>query len=382
MPTETLEILQLLVIKTGVYQLTLGNVLMIAIGCGFIYLAIARHFEPYELLAIGLGAILINLPGHQVGVMSTEMQASGVLGLISHFALFQNNLFPPLIFLCLGAMTDFGPLLANPRLILLGAAAQIGVFVAFFGALALGFDLKEAASIGIIGGADGPTTIYAGAKLAPHLLGITAVTAYSYMGLVPVIQPPIMRLLTTQKERKIKMKEMRKIPKLAKILLPLIMMIVIILLIPMSAPLVSMFMIGNIFRESGVVDRLTKSAQNELLNIVTIFLMLCIGLTLDANKVLNPVTLKILALGLVAFAIGTAGGILFAKFMNLFSKNKINPLVGAAGVSAVPMAARLAHEMALKEDPSNFLLMHAMGPNVAGVIGSAMVAGYFLSILQ
>ncbi len=381
MPQDTFEIFRLLVVKTGVSQLYWGNVLMMAVGGVFIYLAIARHYEPYELLPIGLGAILVNLPGHQVGIMSPEMQASGVLGLISHYTLFHNNIFPPLIFLCLGAMTDFGPLLANPRLILLGAAAQLGVFVAFFGALALGFDLKEAASIGIIGGADGPTTIYASAKMAPHLLGVTAVTAYSYMGLVPVIQPPIMRLLTTQKERKIKMEQLRPVPKLARIMLPIVMMIVIILLIPMSAPLVSMFMIGNIFRESGVVERLTKSAQNDLLNIITIFLMLCIGMTLEAGKVLNPGTLKILALGLVAFSMGTAGGILFAKFMNLFSKNKINPLVGSAGVSAVPMAARLSHEMALKEDPTNFLLMHAMGPNVAGVIGSAMVAGYFLSIL-
>ena len=270
----------------------------------------------------------------------------------------------------------------NPRMLLLGGAAQVGIFVAFIGALWLGFDLKEAAAISIIGGADGPTTIYLNAIMAPRLLGITTVTAYSYMALVALIQPPIIQLLTTKEERKITMTQLRPVSRRVKILFPIGLMIVSILLIPMSAPLISMFMIGNVFRESGVVTRLSQSAQNELLNIVTIFLMLAIGITLKAEAILDLTTLKILVLGLVAFCFGTAGGILFAKLLNLFSHNKINPIIGAAGVSAVPMAARVAQEMAFREDPNNHLLMHAIGPNVAGVIGSAIVAGYFLTVLQ
>lgn len=379
---QLLDIFTKIVTGTGFYNITLGNLVMIAIGGIFCYLAVVKHYEPYELLPIGLGAILINLPLHQVGVFTDQMQGSGILGIIFHYGLFFYNILPPLIFLGLGAITDFGPIIANPRLMLLGGAAQLGIFVAFIGATWLGFDLKDAASISIIGGADGPTTIYLNAIMSPQLLGITAVTAYSYMALVPVIQPPIMRLLTTKEERKIRMTQLRHVSKPAKIIFPILIMVICILLIPMSAPLISMFMIGNVFRESGVVERLNKAAQNELLNIVTIFLMLAVGTTLKAELFLNQKTLMILLLGLVAFIAGSAGGILFAKFMNLFSKDKINPLIGSAGVSAVPMAARVSQELAYHEDPENHLLMHAMGPNVAGVIGSAIVAGYFLSILK
>jgi oxaloacetate decarboxylase beta subunit len=314
-------------------------------------------------------------------VFTDQIQGSGLLGIVFHYGVFFYNILPPLIFLGLGAITDFGPLIANPRMLLLGGAAQVGIFVAFIGALLLDFDIREAAAISIIGGADGPTTIYLNAIMAPKFLGITAVTAYSYMALVPVIQPPIMRLFTTKQERLIRMTQLRHVSRRAKIIFPIVIMIVSILLIPMSAPLISMFMIGNIFRESGVVERLSKSSGNELLNIVTIFLMLCIGITLKGEAILQIQTLKILLLGLAAFACGTAGGIVFAKMFNLVAKNKVNPLIGAAGVSAVPMAARVASEMAYKEDPDNHLLMHAMGPNVAGVIGSAIVAGYFLSVI-
>jgi len=377
-----LEIAQALVNNTGFLHLSIGNLVMIAVGCAMCYLAIVKHYEPYELLPIGLGAILINLPLHQVGAFSDQIQGSGLLGIVFQFGIYFYNILPPLIFLGIGALTDFGPLIANPRMLLLGGAAQVGIFVAFVGALWLGFDLKEAAAISIIGGADGPTTIYLNAIMSPRLLGITAVTAYSYMALVALIQPPIIQLLTTKEERKITMTQLRPVSTRVKIIFPIGLMIVSILLIPMSAPLISMFMIGNVFRESGVVDRLSKSAQNELLNMVTIFLMLAIGITLKAEAILDLTTIKILVLGLIAFCCGTAGGILFAKFLNLFSHNKINPIIGAAGVSAVPMAARVAQEMAFREDPNNHLLMHAIGPNVAGVIGSAIVAGYFLSVLR
>jgi oxaloacetate decarboxylase beta subunit len=377
-----LEIARSLLSNTGLFHLSMGSVLMIVAGCTMCYLAIVKHYEPYELLPIGLGAILINLPLHQVGVFSDQIQGSGLLGIVFQYGIYFYNILPPLIFLGLGALTDFGPLIANPRMLLLGGAAQVGIFVAFIGAMWLGFDLKEAAAISIIGGADGPTTIYLNAIMAPRLLGITAVTAYSYMALVALIQPPIIKLLTTEEERKITMSQLRPVSTRVKILFPIGMMIVSILLIPMSAPLISMFMIGNVFRESGVVDRLNRTAQNELLNIVTIFLMLAIGITLKAEAILDVTTLKILVLGLVAFCCGTAGGILFAKLMNLFSKNKINPIIGAAGVSAVPMAARVAQEMAYRDDPDNHLLMHAIGPNVSGVIGSAIVAGYFLSVVK
>jgi oxaloacetate decarboxylase beta subunit len=376
------EIARALVTNTGFFHLSLGNLAMIVVGCTMCYLAIVKDYEPYELLPIGLGAILINLPLHQVGVFSDQIQGSGLLGVVFQYGIYFYNILPPLIFLGLGALTDFGPLIANPRMLLLGGAAQVGIFVAFVGALWLGFDLKEAAAISIIGGADGPTTIYLNAIMAPRLLGITTVTAYSYMALVALIQPPIIQLLTTREERKITMTQLRPVSRRVKILFPIGLMIVSILLIPMSAPLISMFMIGNVFRESGVVSRLSQSAQNELLNIVTIFLMLAIGITLKAEAILDLTTIKILVLGLVAFCFGTAGGILFAKLLNLFSHNKINPIIGAAGVSAVPMAARVAQEMAFREDPNNHLLMHAIGPNVAGVIGSAIVAGYFLTVLR
>ncbi|HUT52694.1 MAG TPA: sodium ion-translocating decarboxylase subunit beta [bacterium] len=379
------QILQTLVqVKSdlGILALTPGNVAMIGVGFLMLYLAVFKHIEPYELLPIGMGAILINLPLHQAGALPQGgIQDAGLLGIVFYYMVYTYNILPPLIFLGLGALTDFGALISNPRTIILGGAAQIGIFIAFLGALWLGFDLREAAAIGIIGGADGPTTIYLNAILAPHLLGICAVTGYSYISLVPFIQPPIMRLLTTKEERKIRMTQLRHVSRRAKIIFPVIVMVTSILLVPESAPLVSVFMIGNLFREAGVVERLNKSTQNEILNIATIFLMLCVGLTLKAETVFQLKTFKILTLGLIAFSFGTAGGILLAKFMNLFSKHKINPLIGAAGVSAVPIAARVAQEVAYREDPENHLLMHAMGPNVAGVIGSAIVAGYFLSVI-
>ncbi|MCP4623565.1 MAG: sodium ion-translocating decarboxylase subunit beta [bacterium] len=375
--------LGMVIVKTGFVGLTWKSILMILVGFIFCYLAIVKEYEPYELLPIGLGAILVNLPFHQMCNYDTIMtQNSGLLGIAKEVGLFTYNLLPPLIFLGLGAITDFSPLIANPKMLLLGGAAQVGVFVAFFLSIMWGFPINDAAAISIIGGADGPTTIYINAILAPHNLGVTAVTAYSYMGLVAIIQPPIMRLLTTKEERLIRMEQLRPVSQRTKILFPFSVMILSILLIPMSAPLVSMFMIGNIFRESGVVERLSKSAANELINVVTIFLMLCIGITLEGEKVCEWNTFKILIMGLVAFAAGTAGGLLFAKTMNLVSKHKINPLIGAAGVSAVPMAARVAQEVAHQEDHDNHILMHAMGPNVAGVIGSAIVAGYFLSVLK
>ncbi len=375
------DILLTVIEKTGLYAVTWPNLVMILVGCVFCWLAIVKHYEPYELLPIGLGAILINLPLHQMGMFSEDIQGSGLLGIVFHYGIYFYNILPPLVFLGLGAITDFGPLIANPRMLLLGGAAQVGIFLAFLGALLLKFPLEQAAAISIIGGADGPTTIYLNAIMAPELLGVTAVTAYSYMGMVAIIQPPIMRLLTTKAERSIHMTQLRHVSKRSKVLFPIVVMILSILLIPMSAPLISMFMIGNVFRESGVVDRLFKSAQNEILNVVTIFLMLCIGITLKGELILKLETLEILVLGLFAFALGSAGGIIFAKIMNLVSRHKVNPLIGASGVSAVPMAARVAQEVAYSEDPDNHLLMHAMGPNVAGVIGSAIVAGYFLSVI-
>jgi oxaloacetate decarboxylase beta subunit len=382
MVSEIVGMLSRMQSQVGLFHLTAGNLAMIGLGLFFVYLAVIKRVEPYELLPIGMGVILVNLPLHQMATFSEQVQSSGLLGIIAHYAVISQNILPPLIFLGLGALTDFGALIANPRTILLGGAAQIGIFIAFIGALFLGFDFKEAASIGIIGGADGPTTIYLNAKLAPHLLGICAVTGYSYISLVAFIQPPIMMALTTKEERKIRMVQLRHVSRRTKVFFPLLVMIVSILLVPQSAPLVSVFMIGNIFRESGVVERLNKAAQNEILNIVTIFLMLSVGITLKADIVFQVKTLKILLLGLTAFCCGTAGGVLLAKFMNLFLKNKINPLIGAAGVSAVPMAARVAQDLAYREDPENHLLMHAMGPNVAGVIGSAIVAGYFLAMLR
>ena len=376
--------------ESGFASLSWGNALLILLGLGFAAVAIIKRTEPYVLLPIGLGIILGNLPGTGLTSFdpSGEMQAWGIFGVIFHYTLSFWNILPPLIFLGLGALTDFGPIIANPKTMLLGAAAQLGIFVAFWTALGLGFftspdlfSLKEAGAIGIIGGADGPTTIFASAKLAPHLLGVTAVVAYSYMASVVFVQPPLMRLLTTQKERQIRMRALREVSKTEKLVFPAGAMIIIILFVPESAPLIAMFMIGNLFGESGVVPRLSNAVSNEILNLATIFLMITIGTQLSADRVFDLRTLAILVLGVAAFACGTIGGLLFAKLMNLFVKEKVNPLIGSAGVSAVPMAARISHTLGQEANPGNFLLPHAMGPNVAGVIGSAVVAGVFISIL-
>lgn len=380
--------------QTGFYLVQQNplNLIMLVVACLLLYLAIVKKFEPLLLLPIAFGMLLTNLPG--AGMYHAEYFANGVIdwaelgtghgGLIDYLYLgVKLGIYPCLIFVGVGAMTDFGPLIANPKSFLLGAAAQLGIFLTFIGAYALGFSPAEAGSIGIIGGADGPTSIYLTAILAPELLGPIAVAAYSYMALVPVIQPPIMRMLTTEKERKIKMRQLRPVSKTEKILFPLIITVIIALLLPSAAPLVGCLMLGNLMKECGVVDRLSKTVQNELMNIVVIFLGLTVGATATAEAFLNPRTLFILVLGVIAFAMGTAGGVLLAKVMNFFSKgdNKINPLIGSAGVSAVPMAARVSQTEGQKADPSNFLLMHAMGPNVAGVVGSAVAAGILLSFL-
>lgn len=374
--------------NTGFYGLTPGAVLMVAIACLLLYLAIVKKFEPLLLVPIAFGVILTNLPF--AGMMAPphlEVSADAVHtvepgGLL--YYLFQGDhlgIFPPLIFLGVGAMTDFGPLIANPKSLLLGAAAQFGIFITFIGAIASGlFTAQEAASIGIIGGADGPTAIFLSSKLAPHLLGAIAIAAYSYMALVPIIQPPIMRLLTTKKERVIKMKQLREVSKQEKIFFPIIVTIIVSLIVPPAATLVGMLMLGNLFRECGVVGRLEDTAKNALINIITIFLGVTVGATATAEQFLKQETLVILALGITAFAIGTASGVLLAKLMNRIMGGEINPLIGSAGVSAVPMAARVSQVVGQKEDPSNFLLMHAMGPNVAGVIGSAVSAGVLLSL--
>ena len=376
--------------SSGFYNLGWQALVMLAIGLVLIYLAIRKEWEPYELLPIGLGIVIVNLPLTGIAIPPTEgtgVQDAGILGVIFHYGLYSWNILPPIIFIGIGALTDFSPLIANPKTLLLGAAAQVGIFIAFWGALGVtelnigDFSLGEAASIGIIGGADGPTTIFLSANLAPEILGITAVIAYTYMAAVPFIQPPLMKLLTTKKERQIVMKPAREVSKAEKLAFPIILMIIILLVVPRAAPLVAMLVAGNLFRESGVVPRLTQAASNELLNIATIFLMLTVGTQLRADLVFSVETLLILGLGLVAFACGTMGGILFAKAMNLFTREKINPLIGSAGVSAVPMAARISHHMGQQENSNNFLLHHALGPNVAGVIGSAVVAGVFLSLI-
>ena len=385
---EFLEFLE----ESGFANLSWKNVLLILLGAGFVSAAIFKKMEPYVLFPIGLGIILANFPGAGLAFFDTsgrgEVQASGIFGVIFHFTLSFWNILPPLIFLGLGAMTDFGPIIANPKTMLLGAAAQLGIFAAFWIALSIGsftspdlFDIKEAGAIGIIGGADGPTTIFASAKLAPELLGITGVVAYSYMASVVFIQPPLMRLLTTHNERQIQMKTLREVSKLEKLAFPSGAMIIIILLVPDSAPLIAMFMIGNLFAVSGVVPRLMSAASNEILNIATIFLMITIGAQLSAERMFDYQTVAILGIGLLAFSFGTMGGLMFAKLMNLFVKDKVNPLIGSAGVSAVPMAARISHTLGQRANPNNFLLPHAMGSNVAGVIGSAVVAGVFISIL-
>ncbi len=440
--------------------------IMIAVACVLLYLAIKKQFEPLLLLPIAFGMLLVNLPlggimdpqnnslvaftkeetysyvdgtyeqvypvylqyysveaddsrivsytnaaGQEMkifdtgdGVYKVEQEEDGSLKVAvpfwQHFEnggmlwyLYQGvkfGIYPPLIFLGIGCMTDFGPLISNPKSFLLGAAAQLGIFITFFGALALGltgvdaitFNAKEAASIAIIGGADGPTAIWLTSKLAPHLLGAIAVAAYSYMALVPIIQPPIMRALTTKKERSVVMEQLRPVSKTEKILFPIFVTLIVVLLLPSAAPLVGMLMLGNLFRESGVVERISKTAQNELMNIITIFLGVTVGATANANTFLQPKTLLIICLGLIAFCVGTAGGVLFGKIMYLVTGGKVNPLIGSAGVSAVPMAARVAQKVGQKENPSNFLLMHAMGPNVAGVIGSAVAAGVLLTLFK
>ena len=351
------------------------TVVMLCISLVLIYLAIVKEFEPLLLLPIAFGMLLANLPLAELG--STD--EGGLL-----YYLYQGvklKIYPPLIFLGIGVMTDFGPLIANPKSLLLGAAAQVGIFITFIGAVLLGFTLPEAGAIGIIGGADGPTAIFTAGKLAEHLTPAIAVAAYSYMALVPVIQPPIMRALTTKKERAIKMTQLREVSRKEKIIFPILVTLLVSLLLPSAATLVGMLMLGNLIRESGVCDRLAKTAQNELMNIVTILLGISVGSTATAENFLNKKTLGILLLGMVAFAMGTATGVLFGKLMCLVTKGKVNPLIGAAGVSAVPMAARIAQKVGREEDPNNYLLMHAMGPNVAGVIGSAVASGILITML-
>ncbi|MBE6356525.1 MAG: sodium ion-translocating decarboxylase subunit beta [Lentisphaerae bacterium] len=365
---------------SSTWTLGIGRVIMMLVALVLIYLAIVKEFEPLLLLPIGFGALLANIP--LAGISGPD----GLQGQIFEVGI-NSGVFPLLIFLGVGAMTDFAPLIANPKTALLGGAAQFGIFAALLGALALGaigidFDLKDAASIGIIGGADGPTSIYLTSRLSPKLLGAVAVAAYSYMALVPIIQPPIMRLLTTEKERKIKMSTLRPVSKIEKVCFPVLITLLCALLLPDAAPLIGMLMFGNLLKESGVTERLNQTAQNALINIVTIFLGIAVGSKLSADQFLSVQTLGILFLGAVAFSIGTAAGLLFAKLMNVFSKTKINPLIGSAGVSAVPMAARVANKVGQEADPHNFLLMHAMGPNVAGVIGSAVAAGVMLNMLK
>jgi len=375
-----MENLTLLWHSTGIYNFTGGQVFMMLIGFLLLFLAIKKGFEPLLLLPIGFGAILSNIP------IAGIAEEGGILYYL-YFGI-KTGLFPLLIFMGVGAMTDFGPMLANPKTLLLGAAAQFGIFASLLGALALNaipgleFTLKDAAAIGIIGGADGPTAIYVASKLSPDLLGAIAVAAYSYMALVPLIQPPIMRALTTEDERKIEMQQLRVVGKTEKIIFPLMLLVICTLLLPSAAPLIGMFALGNLMNACGVVERLSQTAQNELINIVTIFLGLAVGSKLSAEAFLQFKTLGILALGAIAFSIGTAAGVIMAKIMNKFSSTPINPLIGAAGVSAVPMAARVVNKVGLESNPHNFLLMHAMGPNVAGVIGSAVAAGILLSLVK
>ena len=387
---------------TGFYKLfgnfseNWGNLIMILVSLFLLWLAIHKKFEPLLLIGIAFGMLLTNLPGAGMynGELWTEFMTKGSAHFHDYGYILSNGglldylyigvktcIYPCLIFIGIGAMTDFGPLISNPKSLLLGAAAQVGIFATFAGCIALGFSQQAAGSIGIIGGADGPTAIYTTSILEPSLLGPIAVAAYSYMALVPVIQPPIMKLLTTKKERQIVMKPLRQPSKREKIIFPIAVTIFVALLVPSATPLVGCLMLGNLWKESGVADRLCKTAQNELMNIVTIFLGISVGATATAQTFLKLQTLEIILMGVVAFGVATACGVLFAKLMNLFSKNKMNPLIGSAGVSAVPMAARVSQSVGQKENPSNFLLMHAMGPNVAGVIGSAIAAGVLISLL-
>ncbi len=383
--------------SSGLFQMEYGQPLMMSIGFFLLYLAIRKGFEPLLLLPIGFGAILVNIPG--AGLMDAPLISTtlldaghtispgGFLYYVYHVGI-STGAFPLIIFMGVGAMTDFGPLLANPKTLFLGAAAQFGIFTTVLGAVFISsmgwidFSISDAAAIGIIGGADGPTAIFVASRLAPDLLGAIAVAAYSYMALVPIIQPPIIRLLTTHEERCIEMVQLRHVSRTEKIVFPLLLLLLVALLLPTATPLLGMFTLGNLMRESGVVDRLSDTAQNSLINIVTIFLGIAVGSKMSAEHFLNVKTLGILALGIIAFGIGTAAGILMAKLMNLFVKHKVNPLIGSAGVSAVPMAARVSNRMGLEANPQNFLLMHAMGPNVAGVIGSAVAAGVMIALLS
>ena len=379
--------------SSGLAQMQLGQLVMMTVGLVLLFLAISKGFEPLLLVPIGFGTILVNIPGAGFeaapiyDAMGHMESPGGLLYYIYHAGI-ETGLFPLIIFMGVGSMTDFGPLLANPKTLLLGAAAQVGIFTTVLGAVALGhygildFSIREAASIGIIGGADGPTAIFVTSKLAPELLGAIAVAAYSYMALVPIIQPPIMRALTTPAEREIKMEQLRPVTKAERIVFPLSLLVLVAMLLPDAAPLLGMFCFGNLMRECGVVNRLSDTTQNALINIVTIFLGLGVGSKMSADKFLSPETMGILGLGAVAFCIGTASGVLMAKLMNTMAKHKVNPLIGAAGVSAVPMAARVANKVGLEANPQNFLLMHAMGPNVAGVIGSSVAAGVMINLVS
>ncbi len=367
-----------LIHQTAFLNLSWGNYLMIAVACVFLYLAIAKDFEPLLLVPIAFGMLLVNI---YPDIIKTATDSS-TGGLLYYFYILDEwAILPSLIFMGVGAMTDFGPLIANPKSFLLGAAAQFGIFAAYFGAIALGFNGKAAAAISIIGGADGPTSIFLCSKLGQtEIMGPIAVAAYSYMSLVPIIQPPIMRLFTTEADRKIKMEQLRPVSKLERILFPIIVTIVVSMILPTTAPLIGMLMLGNLFRECGVVRQLQETASNAMMYIVVILLGTSVGATTSAEAFLNAATLKIVALGLVAFAFGTAAGCWFGQLMKIISKGKINPLIGSAGVSAVPMAARVSQKVGAEADPTNFLLMHAMGPNVAGVIGTAVVAGVFMAV--
>jgi len=369
-----------LIHQTAFFNLTWGNYVMILVACFFLYLAIRHEFEPLLLLPIAFGMLLVNI--YPDIMLHPENAANGAGGLLYYFyKLDELAILPSLIFMGVGAMTDFGPLIANPKSFLLGASAQFGIFAAYLGAMAMGFSDKAAAAISIIGGADGPTSIFLAGKLQQTaLLGPIAVAAYSYMSLVPIIQPPIMKLLTTEKERKIKMEQLRPVSRLEKILFPIIVTIVVCVILPTTAPLVGMLMLGNLFRESGVVRQLTETASNAMMYIVVILLGTSVGATTSAEAFLNMDTIKIVILGLIAFAFGTAAGVLFGKLMCVATHGKVNPLIGSAGVSAVPMAARVSQKVGAEADPTNFLLMHAMGPNVAGVIGTAVAAGTFMAI--
>lgn len=408
MLTQIADAFAALAAESGIMNMTWGNLLMILVSFVLMYLAIGRGFEPLLLIPIAFGMFLVNLPmsgvmdapvvklrllqvGEQLAMGETLQYIDGVAYAVKQevggllYYLYQGvklGIYPPLIFMGIGAMTDFGPLIANPKSFLMGAAAQMGIFVAFIGAVLLGFTAPEAGSIGIIGGADGPTAIFTTSKLAPHLLGSIAIAAYSYMALVPIIQPPFMKMLTTDKERRVVMEQLRPVSKTEKIIFPVLTTLVVALMVPSATPLVGMLMLGNLFKESGMADRLSKTAQNELLNIITIFLGTTVGATANASSFLTPRTLGIVVMGLCAFTFGTVGGVLFGKVMYKITGGKVNPLIGSAGVSAVPMAARVSQKVGAEYDPANFLLMHAMGPNVAGVIGSAVAAGVLISILS